>query len=62
MTNEQFRISSFCSDAHGCVEVAIGHDRVLVRDAKQKEAAVLKFDAEEWNAFIEGVKAGEFDR
>jgi hypothetical protein len=34
----------------------------LVRDTKLGEASpVLRYTAAEWRAFIDGVKAGEFD-
>jgi hypothetical protein len=56
-----FRRSSFCTDAHGCVEVAIGaDDTVRIRDSKP-DGAPLAFTATEWVAFLAGVKAGEFD-
>lgn len=45
-----------------CVEVAFAGDAVAVRDTKDRQAAMLLFTGEEWKAFIEGVKSGEFDR
>jgi hypothetical protein len=45
-----------------CVEVAFAADAVAVRDTKDRQAAMLLFTGDEWKAFIEGVKAGEFDR
>lgn len=42
-----------------CVEAQIGADQVVVRD---KEGRTVEYDADEWDAFIEGVKRGEFDR
>jgi Domain of unknown function (DUF397) len=35
-------------------------NEILVRDSKSPNLA-LSFTAEEWRAFVEGVKAGEFD-
>jgi len=55
-----FRTSSFCTDAHGCVEVAIG-DVVRVRDAKAPAGGLLTFTRDEWTAFLHGAKSGEFD-
>lgn len=49
--------SSFC-ESNGCVEVAI--DRAIYVKADHGPE-VLVFTAEEWQAFIAGVKAGEFD-
>ncbi len=45
-----------------CVEVAFADDAVAVRDTKNPDAAMLLFTGDEWKAFIEGVKAGEFNR
>jgi len=33
----------------------------FVRDSKNPQRAVLAFTSLEWNAFIGGVKSGEFD-
>jgi hypothetical protein len=51
------------SDGSGnCVEVALlqGGGRA-VRDSKDPDGSVLRFTAGEWDAFIGGVKDGEFD-
>ena len=56
-----FRRSSFCYSGD-CVEVAkLPDGRVAVRDSKHPELGPRLFDAAEWQAFIAGVKAGEFD-
>lgn len=53
--------SSRCANG-GCVEVArLGTDEFAVRDSKRADSPVLTYDRQEWDAFIEGVKAGEFD-
>jgi hypothetical protein len=44
-----------------CVEVAFAGEAVAVRDTKNREAAMLVFTGAEWSAFVDGVKAGEFD-
>jgi hypothetical protein len=54
-----FRKSSFCGSS-ACVEVAQADGEVLVRDSKDP-AAALRFTADEWAAFVAGVRAGEFD-
>jgi hypothetical protein len=51
--------SSYCSGGQ-CVEVATTTDGVLVRDSKRPEMSPLAFDMAEWDAFVRGVKAGEF--
>jgi Domain of unknown function (DUF397) len=56
-----WRRSSRCG-SESCVEVAgLPDGGVAVRDSKSAEAApVLVFTADEWAAFISGVKVGEF--
>ena len=44
-----------------CVEVAFDGDAVAVRDTKNRAAAMLVFTGDEWQAFVDGVKSGEFD-
>ena len=57
----EWRKSSF-STTNGCVEVAVVGDRIAVRDSKdQGQGPVLEFTAVEWDAFLGGVRAGEFD-
>ncbi len=55
--------SSFC-DAGSCAEVAISPalERVYLRDSKERgERNYLVFTLDEWDAFVDGVKKGEFD-
>ena len=50
------------SGNNGCVEVAFGESEVAVRDSKQQgRGPVLQFNAHEWEAFLAGVRNGEFD-
>ncbi|GAA3126896.1 DUF397 domain-containing protein [Planomonospora alba] len=51
------------SAANGnCVEVArLSGGRVGVRDSKDRQGPVLIFTPGEWDAFVGGVKDGEFD-
>jgi len=51
------------SDANGqCVEVADNlPGAVVVRDSKNPAGPALAFAPAEWAAFIDGVRAGEFD-
>lgn len=49
-----------CESAH-CVEaVQVGQDW-LVRDSKDPLGPVLRFTADEWEAFTDAVKDGTFD-
>ncbi|OGM95004.1 hypothetical protein A2524_02845 [Candidatus Wolfebacteria bacterium RIFOXYD12_FULL_48_21] len=43
-----------------CVAVKIG-ETVDVRDTKDPQSPTLSFTHAEWDAFIQGVKKGEFD-
>ena len=54
---------SFASEPNGgsCVEVNIATGLVGVRDTKLAHSPVFVFDTEEWQAFLTGVKAGQFD-
>lgn len=51
-----------CAGGSACVEVAALPDGgAAVRDGKDPGGRPLRFDAAEWAAFLEAVKAGEFD-
>jgi hypothetical protein len=49
------------SASNGCVEVARVAGRVAVRDSKDQESPILLFTAFEWDAFLGGVRNGEFE-
>ena len=57
-----YKISSFCRIGD-CVEVGqLPEGSVTVRDTKDPDRrTALVFTGEEWDAFVKGVKAGEFD-
>jgi hypothetical protein len=54
-----WRKSSRCGTST-CVEVAKVDDQYMIRDSKNPEAPALSFTPAEWDAFVEGVAAGEF--
>lgn len=62
MTGPAFHTSSFCNSGM-CVAVAIlTNGSVLVRHHRSGDGGpTLEFSAAEWDAFIAGVKQGEFD-
>lgn len=55
-----WRKSSRCGTST-CVEIARHGDHYLIRDSKNPDAPALQFSAAEWNAFVAGIEAGEFD-
>jgi len=52
--------STFCGET-SCVEVSVTRESIGVRDSKLSQSPVLSFTRDEWNAFVLGVKGGEFD-
>jgi hypothetical protein len=50
------------SGTNGCVEVALDTAEVAVRDSKDRNGPVLRFNAHEWEAFLAGVRNGEFEQ
>ncbi|TYB69689.1 DUF397 domain-containing protein [Nonomuraea sp. PA05] len=56
-----WRRSSFCNGATACVEVAEVEGLVALRDSKEPDGPVLLYSRLEWEAFLAGVRAGEFD-
>jgi hypothetical protein len=55
--------SSLSFALSNCVEVAsLPGGLVGVRDSKDRDGAVLRFTPGEWNAFLGGVRNGEFDK
>jgi hypothetical protein len=57
-------VKSSLSFSNGnCVEVAsLPAGGVGVRNSRDSEGPVLRFTPDEWNAFLGGVRNGEFDR
>lgn len=49
------------SQGDQCVEIATHKGSFYVRDSKNPNGPVLEFTSGEWDAFIGGVKADEFD-
>ncbi|MGW4529157.1 DUF397 domain-containing protein [Amycolatopsis sp. NPDC004378] len=54
--------ASYSAKENGCVEVGSVPGLVGVRDTKLGAASpILAFDPTEWDAFLRGIKDGEFD-
>jgi len=64
LDDSQWRTSSFTGSNEGsCVEVAfLPSGGVAVRDTKDRSRAPHRYTAAGWEAFVAGVRAGEFDR
>jgi hypothetical protein len=54
-----WRASSRCVTGE-CVQVAMSEDNVIVRGSANPELQ-LRFSLTEWNDFLAGVRAGDFD-
>jgi hypothetical protein len=55
-------IKATASDAQGqCVEMASDEGAVHVRDSKNKQGPALTFTKDEFAAWLDGAKKGEFD-
>jgi uncharacterized protein DUF397 len=62
-SDEHWFKSSLSFSNGNCVEVAnLSGGGIGVRDSKNPEGSVLRFTGDEWQAFIGGVRNGEFDR
>jgi len=60
MTTKKWTKSTFCADS-SCLEVAPIGDVVVVRNNSDKPARELEFPRHAWVAFVDGVRAGEFN-
>jgi len=56
-----WRKSSFSSAGQDCVEFRRVDGGVEVRNSKRPNEATVSYTDSEWEAFVAGVKAGEFD-
>jgi Domain of unknown function (DUF397) len=55
-----WRKASTCANSE-CVEIARERDMILLRDTKSPQTPPFRYTTEEFRAFIDGAKAGEFD-
>jgi Domain of unknown function (DUF397) len=59
--NMIWRKSRLSTNHGSCVEVASTTGKVALRDSKDPEGPILLYTPEEWHAFLDGAKRGEFD-
>jgi hypothetical protein len=61
MPSSNWLRSSAC-DSSACIEVSFTpSEDVLIRDSKDPQGPMLRFDLEEWRAFRQGILAGDFE-
>ncbi len=62
LSTAAWRKSSFSNGGGDCVEVApLDDGRIAVRNSNHPDAGVVFFTRSEMDAYIKGVKSGEFD-
>lgn len=59
--DEEFKSATACAHCAHCVTVAHKDGVIAVRDSKDAAKNTLNFNHDEWQAFVAGVKNGEFD-
>ena len=59
--DEDFKMSIWTGKHIHCVEVAIKPEGVAIRDSIDPTKNTLYFSRGDWDAFIKGVKDGQFD-
>jgi hypothetical protein len=60
-SNLAWRKASASLTNGSCVELAPYSNGVAVRDSKDPDGPVLRYTPDEWRAFLDGAKNGEFD-
>jgi metallophosphoesterase superfamily enzyme len=49
------------SGGGNCIQVARRQDVIMIGDSKHPSGPVLSYTLQEWDAFLDGAKKGEFD-
>lgn len=55
-----WRVAQRCNGGE-CIRIAANGDMVLIGDSKNPDGPVLSYSAAEWQAFVEGIRHGDFD-
>ena len=61
MSSLMWTKSSFSTNDGACVETAKDGGHMLMRDSKDPDGPRLSFLPGEWDAFLDGIRNGEFD-
>ncbi|WP_433365032.1 DUF397 domain-containing protein [Streptosporangium sp. CA-115845] len=61
LSGARWRKSSLSADGPSCVEMAFVGNDVAVRDTKNRNGGTLIFPRNQWTAFTQGIKNGDFD-
>lgn len=49
-----------CNGGH-CVMVAAQDDQIVIGSSKHRDGPIISYSREEWAAFVEGIRQGDFD-
>jgi hypothetical protein len=61
LSRAAWQVSSYSGNGGNCVQVARNVPGVVaVRDSKNPDAGTLAFSPVEWNAFLGGIRQGQF--
>ena len=52
---------TFITNIRTCVSVKIGNDAIQIRNTEDRTKVMVTFSRDEWQAFVKGIKNGEFD-
>jgi hypothetical protein len=55
-----WRRSSYCANGE-CLEIKPQGGKIFLRNSRDWRGRTLRYTTEEWQSFVRGVKAGEFD-
>ena len=60
-TAEPIWYSAKLCDAGACVEIGTLGELVMIRNSVDRNGACISLSRDEWQVFVAGVKAGNFD-
>lgn len=55
-----WRVAHPCHNGN-CVRVAVQGDMIIVGNTRHPAGPVLTYSRDEWDAFVDGVRRGDFD-